>query len=293
MPYASVDGIRIHYEVTGAGFPLVLVHEFAGDSRSWEPQVRYFARRYRVITYNARGYPPSDVPDDPAAYSQDAAVADLLGVMRHLGIAQAHLCGLSMGGYTVLHFGLRHPEMARSLVVGGCGYGSDDTERFRREAEELAARIERDGMAVVGPAYARGPTRVQFMRKDPRGWQEFADALAQHSTPGSAMTLRGVQARRPTVYSLEGDLRRLTVPMLVVSGDEDEPCLEPSLFLKRRVASTGLFILPATGHTVNLEEPAAFNQAVLEFVTLADAGRWPMRDPMSLHRSAMLGEHER
>jgi pimeloyl-ACP methyl ester carboxylesterase len=290
MPYASVGGVRIHYEVTGEGFPLVLVHEFAGDSRSWEPQVRYFSRRYRVIAYNARGYPPSDVPDDPAAYSQDAAVEDLLGVLRHLEIAQAHLCGLSMGAYAVLHFGLRHPEMARSLIVAGCGYGSDDTERFRREAEGLARRIEQDGMDVVGPAYARGPTRVQFMRKDPRGWQEFADALARHSTPGSAATMRGVQARRPTVYSLQEALGRLTVPTLVVNGDEDGPCLEPGLFLKRHIVSAGLLVLPATGHTINLEEPAAFNRAVLEFITLADAGRWTSHDPASVNRSAMLAE---
>ncbi len=288
MPHATVGGVRLSYEVTGEGFPLVLVHEFAGDSRSWEPQVRFFARRYRVVTYNARGYPPSDVPEDPSAYSQDAAVQDLLGVMRHLGIEQAHLCGLSMGAYAVLHFGLRHPEMARSLVVAGCGYGSDDPERFRRDAEELARRIDRDGMAVVGPAYAQGPTRVQFMRKDPRGWQEFAQALASHSSPGSAGTMRGVQARRPTVYALQEALGRLTVPTLVVNGDEDEPCLEPGLFLKRHVPSAGLLVLPATGHTINLEEPAAFNRAVLDFVTLVEAGRWPVREPRAPGASALL-----
>ncbi len=288
MPYASVNGVRLYYETTGEGFPLVLVHEFAGDSRSWEPQVRFFARRFRVVTYNARGYPPSDVPEDPAAYSQDAAVEDLLGVMRHLELAQAHLCGLSMGAYAVLHVGLRHPEMARSLVVAGCGYGSDDPERFRRDAEELARRIDREGMAAVGPAYARGPTRLPFMRKDPRGWQEFADALARHSGPGSAGTMRGVQARRPSVYSLADALQRLTVPTLIVNGDEDEPCLAPGLFLKRHIRSAGLLVLPATGHTINLEEPEAFNRAVLEFVTLADAGRWPLREPRPAGASALL-----
>jgi pimeloyl-ACP methyl ester carboxylesterase len=293
MPHVSVDGVRLHYEVRGEGVPLILVHEFAGDSRSWELQVRFFARRYRVITYNARGYPPSDVPEDPAMYSQDTAVADLRGVMKHLDIPQAHLCGLSMGGYAVLHFGLQHPEMARSLVVAGCGYGSDDPERFRAEAVELAQRIARDGMSVVGPVYAAGPTRVPFMRKDPRGWQEFADALTRHSGPGSAGTLRGVQSQRPTVYSLEDALERLAVPTLIVNGDEDEPCLEPGLFLKRHIAPSGLLVLPATGHTINLEEPAAFNEAVLAFVTQVDAGRWPTRDLRSLGVSAMLPDRMR
>ncbi len=288
MPYATVNGIRLHYEDTGEGYPLVFVHEFAGDGLSWEPQVRFFARRYRVVTYNARGYPPSDVPEDPAAYSQDAAVEDLLGVMRHLGIAQAHLCGLSMGGYAVLHFGLRHPELARSLVVAGCGYGSDDPERFRRDAEELARRIERDGMAAVGRDYAQGATRIPFMRKDPHGWQELAEALARHSGPGSAGTMRGVQARRPTVYSLKEALPRLTVPTLIVNGDEDDPCLEPGLFLKRHIPTAGLLVLPTTGHTINLEEPAAFNHALLDFFTLVEAGRWPVRDLRVPGASALL-----
>ncbi len=293
MPHAAVNGVRLHYEVTGEGFPLVFVHEFAGDGRSWEPQVRFFARRYRVVTYHARGYPPSDVPEDPGAYSQDAAVDDAAGLMRYLGLPKAHLVGLSMGGYAVLHFGLRYPELAKSLVVCGCGYGSDDPERFRRDAEELARRIEHDGMATVGPAYAEGPTRVQFKRKDPRGWQEFADALARHSSPGSTGTMRGIQARRPTVYALKDALERLTVPTLIVNGDEDEPCLEPGLFLKRHIPSAGLCVLPVTGHTMNLEEPAAFNRAVLDFITEVDAGRWPVRDPGSRSASALLPDAPR
>ncbi len=288
MPHAIINGVRLYYEVSGRGVPLIFVHEFAGDFRSWGPQVRVFARRYRVITYNARGYPPSDVPEDPEAYSQDAAVEDLHGLMTHLEISQAHLCGLSMGGYAVLHLGLRHPEAARSLVVAGCGYGSDRQERFREEAEELARRIEHDGMAVVAADYARGPQRLQFMNKDPRGWQRFADALARHSGAGSARTMRGVQARRPSVYALGDALQRLRVPMLIVNGDEDEPCLEPGLFLKRRIPTAGLLILPQTGHTINLEEPAAFNQAVLDFLTRVESGQWPVRDPRSISASALL-----
>ncbi len=293
MPEALIHGVRLYYEGTGSGPPLVFVHEFAGDCRSWDPQVKFFARRYQVTTYNARGYPPSEVPEDPAAYSQDIAVEDLRGLLTRLGIAQAHLCGLSMGAYAVLHLGLRYPEMARSLVIAGCGYGSDDPERFRRDAEELARRIDRDGMTAVSPAYARGPTRVQFLRKDPVGWKEFADALARHSGPGSARTMRGVQARRPSLYSLEELLRRLTVPTLIINGDEDDPCLGPGLFLKRQIPTAGLVVFPTTGHTINLEEPAAFNSAVLAFLTLVDCGRWPTRDLQSLVASALLPDAER
>jgi len=287
VPEASINGVRLYYEITGEGSPLILAHEFGGDCRSWDPQVRFFARHYQVVTYNARGYPPSEVPTDPAAYSQDAAVGDLHGLMRHLGIARAHLCGLSMGAYAVLHVGLRYPEMARSLVVAGCGYGTEDPERFKRDAEEIARRIDERGMAAVGPEYAHGPTRVQLMRKDPQGWREFRDALARHSGVGSAATQRGVQARRPSLHSLEPELRRLAVPTLIVSGDEDDACLRPGLFLKQHIAASGLVVLPVTGHTINLEEPAAFNGAVLDFLSLVEAGRWPTRDPRSKSRSLL------
>lgn len=293
MPHTTVNGVRLYYETEGRGTPLVFVHEFAGDARSWRPQVAFFARRYRVISYNARGYPPSDVPTSLEAYSQDIAVDDLRGVVEHVAGGPAHVCGLSMGGYAALHFGLRFPDLARSLVVAGCGYGSDHPEQFRQEAEALGARVQRDGMPAVAPVYAEGPTRVQFQRKDPHGWREMAEALAQHSTTGSALTLRGVQGRRPTVYSLQDRLEHLSVPTLVITGDEDEPCLEPGVFIKRHVKTAGLWIVPNTGHVINLEEPGAFNTAVLDFLTLAESGRWPSRDPRSVGRSSMIPEERR
>ena len=162
MPFADVDGIKLFYEETGQGEPLIFVHEFAGDYQSWHLQVRRFARRYRTIAYNARGYPPSDVPDKAEAYSQERAADDILGVLDHLKIGKAHVCGLSMGGYAVLHFGLRHPDRARSLTVAGAGYGSvpGERERFRKDVEETARRFETDGMVGVASFYTKGPTRV-------------------------------------------------------------------------------------------------------------------------------------
>jgi pimeloyl-ACP methyl ester carboxylesterase len=294
MPTAPVNGIHLYYEITGSGYPLIFCHEFAGDCRSWEPQVRYFARRYQVITYNARGYPPSDVPDDVNVYSQRQAVEDIVGLMRYLQLDQAHLVGLSMGGYAVLHFGLIYPAMARSLVVGGCGYGSTagDREKFRQDVEQTAQRIERDGMQAMAGFYSRGPTRVQFEAKDPRGWREFADQLAEHSAVGSALTFRGVQAQRPSVFELEAPMRRLQVPTLIITGDEDEPCLEPALFMKRCMPAAGLVVLPKSGHTINLEEPDAFNRAVDDFLTAVEANKWGLRNPASLSQSAILPQDE-
>jgi len=292
MPMAPVNGVRLYYEVTGSGYPLLFAHEFAGDYRSWEPQVRHFARRYQVITYNARGYPPSDVPEDVDVYSQELAAQDIVGLLQHLNIAQAHLVGLSMGGYAVLHVGLSHPSVARSLVVAGCGYGSvaSERERFQQDSGNIAGRLQREGMPAVAEVYARGPTRVQFEDKDPRGWREFAEQLGTHSAVGAALTLLGVQGRRPSVYALEAQMRQLRVPTLIVTGDEDEPCLEPGLFMKRTIPSAGLVVMPKSGHTINIEEPDAFNRIVSDFLMVVEAEKWGLRNPASFSASAILPE---
>jgi pimeloyl-ACP methyl ester carboxylesterase len=289
VPRALIDGVNLFYEDVGQGPALVFVHEFAGDHRSWQPQVRFFARRYRTIAFNARGYPPSDVPEDPKAYSQDRAADDIRGLLDALDIARAHVCGLSMGGYATLHFGLRHPQRAASLVVAGAGYGSvrGEREQFQRDAELTAQRFERDGVAAA-ELYAQGPTRVQYMDKDPQGWHEFAQQLLGGSARGHALTLRGVQMTRPSVFDLEARLEKLEVPTLVVTGDEDDPCLEPAVFMKRKIATAGLVVIPKSGHAVNLEEPDIFNRVVLDFLTAVDAGRWTRRNPRSQTGSAIL-----
>jgi len=289
MPYARSNGVRLYYEETGGGTPLVFVHEFSHDLRSWEPQLRYFGRRYRCIAFNARGYPPSAVPESRSAYSQAIATDDIVNVMRHLKIAGAHVIGCSMGGYATLHFGLRYPRMARSLTVVGAGYGSDPDKRaqFLRDTEVFARRFEELGTAEAIKPYVLGPARVQLQNKDPRAYREFCEMFARHSALGSANTLRGVQARRPTIYSLERGLARMKVPTHIVSGDEDNQCLEPGIFIKRACPAARLTVVPATGHAVNVEEPDLFNRITADFLGLVDSGRWRPRDPRALNPSTM------
>ena len=143
-------------------------------------------------------------------------------------------------------------------------------------------------MATLADVYCQGPTRVQFRDKDPKGWQEFHDQFAAQSAIGHGLTMRGVQLTRPSVYELEAELERLTVPTLIVTGDEDEPCLEPGIFLKRKIRTSGLVVIPKAGHTINLEEPEAFNRAVLDFLTAVESGRWGSRNPASQTGSAIL-----
>ena len=287
MRITTTDGVGLHVEVTGEGTPIIFVHEFAGDHRSWEPQVRHFARRYRCITFPARGYPPSDVPMDHAAYSQNRARDDIRDVLDGLGIETAHVVGLSMGGFATLHFGLAYPERCLSLVVAGCGYGAerDKRDQFMKEAEASAARLEADGMAKFAETYGLGPTRVQFQNRDPRGHAEFGAQLAEHSAEGSARTMLGVQRLRPSLYDLEDKIRALTVPTLIMTGDEDWPCLEPAIYLKRHISTAALVVMANAGHTINLEDPAVFNAHVSDFLAQVDAWRWPTRDPRAMSES--------
>ena len=283
----ATDGVRLHVESTGSSTPVLFIHEFAGDHRSWEPQVRELSRAYRCITYAARGYPPSDVPDRLDQYSQATAVSDAVAVLDAVGVEQAHVVGISMGGFCALHLGLDHPDRCRSLVVAGCGYGSqpERVASFTAESEVIAAAFERDGAGVVSDRYAEGPARVQFQNKNPRGWAEFKRALAGLSRMGTAMTMRGVQARRPSLYDLRPRLAALEVPTLLVTGDEDEGCLEPNLMLKRTIPSAGLAVLPQTGHTLNLEEPSVFNDLLRRFLADVEQGAWRRRDPRSIAAS--------
>jgi pimeloyl-ACP methyl ester carboxylesterase len=289
MPYATSNGVRLYYEEAGKGTPIVFVHEFADDLHSWEPQLRYFSRRYRCIAYNARGYPPSDVPQAVSKYSQAIATDDIANVMRHLKIRKAHIIGCSMGGFATVHFGLRYPRLALSLTAIGVGYGSDPDKQaqFAKDTEIMARRFEELGTPEAIKPYQVGPSRVQFQNKDPRGFAHFCAEFAKHSALGSANTLRGLQARRPTIYSLERSLSKLKVPLHMVTGDEDNNCLEPGIFIKRVCPSAWLTVVPATGHAVNLEEPDFFNRITVEFLAQVESGRWRLRDPRSLIKSTM------
>ena len=277
MPKAEANGIELYYEITGEGFPLVLAHEFAGDFRSWEPQVRYFSRRYRVITYNARGYPPSEVPADEDAYTQEAEVEDLRGLMEHLGIDKAHIGGLSMGGSLALNFGLAYPDLAESLIIAAAGSGSTDVEGWRESVFANSRAMQERGMVAMTD-YSQGETRVQLRRKDPRGYREFTDQFLSHSSLGSALTFRGVQGKRPPIFALEEQMRALTVPTLIMLGDEDDPCVEPSIFMKRCIPSSGLVMFPQSGHAINLEEPDLFNRTLQDFLTAVETGSWATRE---------------
>lgn len=288
MPTAVTDdAVSLYYEEVGRGVPVVFLHEFAGDHRSWEPQLRHFGRTYRCLTFAARGFPPSDVPRDPAAYSQDRAVADVLAVLDAAGVDRAFVVGNSMGGFGALHFALQHPDRTLGSVVAGCGYGAhpDKEATFREESEKVAAAFETEGPEAMSRWYGVGPARVQYEGKDPRGHAEHVRALAEHDPVGAANTMRGVQKARPSLYAMTEELAACQPPILVVAGDEDNGVLETDLMLKRTIPRCGLAILPRSGHVTNLEEPELFNLHVQRFFTAVEQDKWNERDPRALSTS--------
>ena len=274
------DGVKLHTESTGSGDTILFIHEYAGDHRSWEPQVRRFSRSHRCITYAARGYPPSQVPADAGAYSQQHAVDDAVAVLDRLGIEDANVIGISMGGFAGLHLAMQHPGRVRSLVIAGTGYGAHPSEasRFREECEAIARLIEESGIESFARRYLSGPARVQFQNKDPRGWEQLVHELGEHSLDGAVRTMRGVQRERPSLDSLEAALSGIEAPVLILAGDEDDGCLETSLWLKRVIPRSGLTVLPKAGHTLNLEEPDLVNAFIADFLSRVAAGAWEPRD---------------
>jgi pimeloyl-ACP methyl ester carboxylesterase len=259
------DGVDLHYIEAGSGTPMVFVHEFAGDALSWEAQMRFFARRYRCISFFARGYAPSGIPADPKSYSQDRATADIAAIITGLKLEPAHVVGLSMGAFATLHLGLRYPHLARSLVAAGVGYGAEPSKRgqFQAELDASIAKLREITMEKFATIYAHGPTRLVFEEKDPRGFAEFEAQLANHSTEGAALTMQGVQRERPSLFELEAGFRKMASPTRTIPG-------------------SALVVLPKCGHTMNIEDPDAFNRAVLDFVTAVDSGSWRNRIPGSL-----------
>jgi len=280
------DNVKLFYESTGKGEPIIFVHEFAGDYRSWDPQINYLSRYYQCISFCARGYPPSEVPESESSYSQERAWRDILSVMDNLKIEKAHIVGLSMGGFATLHLGINAQDRVLSLVIAGCGYGAIPVDKtsFNKEADfsnislDSAKIILNEGMDKFGSEYALGPSRVQFQNKDPKGWQLFNDQLIKHDPVGSANTLLGVQNKRPNLYTLEEEIRGITCPTLIINGDEDDMCLEVGLYLKRTIKTAGLLIVPKTGHTINLEEPDLFNNHLFKFFTAVNSSSWGSRD---------------
>jgi pimeloyl-ACP methyl ester carboxylesterase len=273
---STPDGTSLFVEQTGSGEPVLFIHEFAGNHRTWAAQMSALGQTRHCIAYAARGYPPSDIPEADDSYSQDIAVADAVAVLDALEIERAHVVGHSMGAYTALHVGIRHADRCLSVAALGCGWGShpDERETARGLCEDIAAMFRSEPIADSAAKYARFPMRHTFEAKDPKGFAAFQEILAGLSPEGAALTMLNLQRNRPTLRDMEADLKSFAPPLLVLVGDEDHPCLDGSLFLKRTAPTAALQMVPRAGHTITMEEPEIVNAALETLFTAASDGTW-------------------
>ncbi len=268
MPHASAkDGTKLYYESEGSGPPILFVHELAGTLHSFAPQVAALKGRFRCIAFNARGYPPSDVPPSVESYSQEIAAEDIGAVLDACGVDRAHVMGVSMGAAAALQFALAHPERTRSAILCSIGSGSDvGTAAYAVETEARAQGIEQAGMAEAARNFGNSPTRVRLKARNPALYESYLAEVGTLSVLGMTNTLRGVQKRRPPIYAHEARVKAMTVPVLILVGGDDEPCLNPARFLEEKIPGAHMVVMPETGHGLNLEDPVGVNGLVMRFI---------------------------
>jgi pimeloyl-ACP methyl ester carboxylesterase len=250
MPTAHLNGIEIYYEDHGTGYPVVLSHGYSSTSAMWQPQVGPLTERYRLITWDMRGHGSTDSPEEQSAYSEAHTVEDLAALLRHLGIEQAVIGGLSLGGYMSLGFHLAHPEMVKALILCDTGPGYRNPkgrEAWNETAFKRAERFEEEGLDALG----RSP-EVEAVRSRHR------------SAAGLAKAARGMLAQFDprVIESLDG----ISVPTLIIVGANDTPFLAGTDYMAAKIPNARKVVIPDAGHASNIDQPEAFNRTVLEFL---------------------------
>ena len=278
MPVFERHGYKLYFEDQGTGTPLLFLHEFGGDTRSWRQQIDHFSGDYRCLALSCRGYPPSEVPDCESAYGWQENIDDAMALLDHLALASAHVVGLSMGAYSGLKMAMKQPDRILSLVAasGGSGAFPPSRQNFIDSCLHLAS-VASNSPNMPADHMAYNPARVQLRQKNRAAWDEFYAQLNEHSGFGSGMTQKYVQAARPSLHDFGAELSALTTPVLLIVGDEDDACLDTNLWLKRAMPLAGLSVWPKSGHLLNLEDPARFNAEIAAFHRLIAGGSWPNR----------------
>ena len=266
MPDILANGIRIYYEEKGAGPAMIWAHGLAGTWRGWEGVMDFFQDRFRVIAYDARGHGRSEIPAQPEAYSQDIMVQDMRGVMDALDITQAIVGGHSMGANVALNFALQYPERCLGCIPVGIGSGSSDPEWWREYWAGLAGMAEQQGMNAFLEEMRKVPAWASAFSDSQMG-KQIRETVLANSPKAIAYTVRGIQNKRPSIFELEPELKKLPVTTLVVLSDGDTSVVECSRFMAKHIPRVTLEIIPARSHWTHLEAPERFLAAVDQFVT--------------------------
>ena len=259
MPKLNRDGVDIYYEVHGDGPPLILTHGYSSTSAMWQGQIAALSRHYKLVLWDMRGHGQSDYPEDPASYSEALTIADIAALLDAVGARKAVVGGLSLGGYMSLAFYRSHPERVRALLIIDTGPGfkkNEARDAWNRRAQETADRFDREGLAVLKSLSAE---RASVTHRD---------------ATGLARAARGMLAQRDS--SVMETLPKIRVPSLVIVGADDTPFIAASDYMASKIPGAEKVTIPAAGHAANIDQPQAFNRAVLDFLDRLD-GRQPQR----------------
>jgi len=271
------DGVGIGYQDRGVGDPIVFVHEFGGEPARWGHQVAYLKDDYRCITYAARGFFPSDIPDTITLYGQAQATDDLLALIEHLDLDRVHLAGTSMGSFTSLDFTLKFPDRVRSLTLVGNSSGPrDETEREKYRTQWVSEEIrhrERAGSRGAVEILENDLAYASLQRRLPDEWKGYAERLSAQSVTGALNILKTLHWDRRSIWNDEERLRAITCPVLMVHGDEDYFLVgETNVYLEAVLPDATRVLFEQTGHLVNIERADRFNRLMEDHLLRAKNG---------------------
>lgn len=262
MPTADINGTKINYIDEGDGSPVLLIHAFPFNSKMWQPQIEAFGNRYRFIAPDLKGFGGSDAPEDPSAYTVDAYADELKGVLDNLGIERVTLIGLSLGGYVAFAFLRKHGDRVAELVLADTRAEADPPEGIEKrtnQQNQVSERGTAELIEVLTGALLSEKTRAN----QPELVERVKQQMAENEPAGFIGALEAMK-RRP---DSTGDLGKIEVSTLIVVGEND--AVTPpaaSEAMKGEIATSKLVVIPDAGHISNLEAPAAFNDALAEFL---------------------------
>ena len=249
MPKLNRAGVQIYYEVHGTGPALLLSHGYSATSQMWRGQIEAFSRHHQLILWDMRGHGQSDYPDDQAAYSENATVDDMAALLDEVGAREAVIGGLSLGGYMSLAFNLRHPERVRALLIidTGPGFKNDEARAaWNKSAAVYATEFEAKGLAYL---QSRSPEMAASTHRNAIGLIKAARGMLIQRDAGVMMSLPSIN-----------------VPSLVLVGGEDKPFLAAADYMAGKIPGATKVVIPNAGHAANIDQPQAFNAAVLAFL---------------------------
>jgi pimeloyl-ACP methyl ester carboxylesterase len=249
MTKLNRDGVDLYYEVHGEGPALLLSHGYSATSQMWRGQIEALSKDFKLIVWDMRGHGQSDYPADPGAYSEAATVADMAALLDAAGARSAIVGGLSLGGYMSLAFHLAHPERVRALLIidTGPGYRKDEPrEAWNQNALRTAARFESEGLGRL----AKGSAEMR--------------TSTHRSADGLVLAARGMLTQKDA--RVIDSLPAIAVPSLVVVGADDTPFLGASDYMAAKIPGARKVVIPNAGHGANIDQPQAFNTAILAFL---------------------------